>query len=227
MLVWAFTAFMLALPLAAQNYILSFGDSKSHRQEWQSPLIQKIHEAGHLQVIWADGGNNGDTILAAADSGSSTYIVTAIANLNNTNVGNNLIGTAAPWSVRSTSQMLVTTIFCNWGANDATIVPFPDEATWEAAYESVLDILHARFPAATMYLSFPWRRSYDAECATLHGRLLHVIAARSAFVVAGDDEAVWLKGADNGAQNTVDGVHYSAPTGANAGASAKFSALGY
>ncbi len=222
----ALLTILICVTTQAQSYVLSFGDSKSHRQQWQTPLIQKIAASGHLQVLWADAGNNGDSVTAAADPASPTYILTALGSLNTSNVGNNGNGITAPWTVPPLGQYPVTVVFCNWGANDVTSVPLPDQAIWQNDYIFIVDSIHARCPNAIIFLSFPWRQNYDGNCAIIHGWIDNVIAARPLYVLAGDDEAVWLKGGDNGATNTVDGVHYSA-AGALADAAAKIVALGY
>jgi len=100
-------------------------------------------------------------------------------------------------------------VLCNWGANDWS-GGLPAEATWEADYEAILDAIHAKWPTVPVYIMRPWDRGHDADAAIVSGWITTIQAARSSFVTIGPDEAVWLKGADNGATMTVDGVHYSA-----------------
>ena len=101
-----------------------------------------------------------------------------------------------------------TAILMNWGVNDM-IGSLPAEATWEANYESIIDQAHAKWPLAPIYLTRPWKVGFDAPAATLHTWIDVIVAARSTFVHVGDDEAIWLKGSDNGASETTDGIHYS------------------
>lgn len=100
-------------------------------------------------------------------------------------------------------------VLLNWGRNDDCCATADGGAEWRARYLAVLDKIHAKWPAAKVYLMYPWSRGLDAFAASLHGYIDMVIGSR-AFAFAGPDEAVWLKGADNGATMTYDGVHYSA-----------------
>lgn len=102
----------------------------------------------------------------------------------------------------------VTHVFLNWGVNEMSAMP--SEATWIADYTTVLDAVHTKWPDAKCYVMRPWKRGYDSEAATIHGWIDTLVAARSSFAYVGPDEAVWLKGSDDGATNTSDGVHYSA-----------------
>ncbi len=73
--------------------------------------------------------------------------------------------------------------------------------------------MHARYPNAKIYLSYPWRVGYDAISATMHAWVDNVIAAHAPYAYAGVDEAITIKGDDNGATGTDiatgAGVHYS------------------
>jgi hypothetical protein len=90
------------------------------------------------------------------------------------------------------------------GAND--VPALPDEATWNANLSYVLDAVHAWAPQIPVGVALPWRRTYDAECDVLAGRIAAVVGARTwAFV--GPDERIILKGSDDGASETTDGVH--------------------
>ena len=101
-----------------------------------------------------------------------------------------------------------TAVLMNWGVNDITS-GLPVEATWEANYLSIIDQVHAKWPLAQIYLTRPWKAGFDASAATLHTWIDVIVAARAAFVHVGDDEAIWLKGSDNGASETLDGIHYA------------------
>lgn len=116
-------------------------------------------------------------------------------------------------------------VLLNWGANDMATT-LPAQATWQNYYLTIIDAVHAKWPQAKVWIMYPWRQSQDANATTLHGWIDNVIAARSSFTFAGPDEAVWMKGADNGATQTVDGVHYST-TGNTTAANQWKAAFGY
>lgn len=116
-------------------------------------------------------------------------------------------------------------VLMNWGVNEQ-IAGLPAEATWETNYYTILDAINAKWPNAKCYLMRPWAQGQDADADTMAGWIATVVTARSAFANLGPDERVWLKGADNGATNTSDGVHYSA-AGQTAAVTAWLSTLGY
>jgi len=95
----------------------------------------------------------------------------------------------------------------NLGAND--MMSLPAEAAWITNYQGIIDATHIKWPLAKIYISKPWTRNHDADAITVAGRIDTLIAANSGFCFAADDESGWLKGADNGAAMTLDGVHYS------------------
>lgn len=104
------------------------------------------------------------------------------------------------------------------------------DGTAQAAYEAdlayVLDAIHAAWPACRVRVSKAWRRGYDAQADAMAGWIDNVLATRGAFAAVGDDERVWLKGADDGATMTYDGVHYS-PAGQAEKVSRTLTAMGY
>jgi lysophospholipase L1-like esterase len=100
-------------------------------------------------------------------------------------------------------------VLINLGVND--MGSLPAEAAWEANYLSMIDAILAKWPTARVYLMRPWKQGFDALSATLHSWIDVIRAARAAAVFVGPDEAIWLKGSDNGVTNTPgDGIHYSA-----------------
>lgn len=111
------------------------------------------------------------------------------------------------------AEQPIRLILINLGTNDLNAWPL-DQATFQNNYLAILDTLHALYPLARMYLSRVWRRNDDAHCAIVNGWIDNVIAARS-FAASGDDETTWLKGTDDGATMTYDGVHYNATGEAN------------
>lgn len=76
-----------------------------------------------------------------------------------------------------------------------------DEDTWVANVEYTLDAMHARWPAAHMWLSYPWKCApdgggnctADAIADQYAGWVNRVVSERSTFVSAGDDERAWFK----------------------------------
>lgn len=100
-------------------------------------------------------------------------------------------------------------ILINLGANDVNSA-LPAEATWKANMLIIIDTLHTKYPNAPIYCARAWKRDVDDRCDTMATWLDDVIAARSDFVHLGHDERGWMKGANNGATMTTDGVHYSA-----------------
>jgi lysophospholipase L1-like esterase len=97
-------------------------------------------------------------------------------------------------------------ILVNTGIND-TNAPATLQAAFEASYGSLLDKLHTAWPSARILVTYPWARNLDAACDTMAGWIDNVLATRSPWAVIGDDERVWMKGADNGATMTNDGIH--------------------
>jgi lysophospholipase L1-like esterase len=108
---------------------------------------------------------------------------------------------------RSSDEWASAVLF-NLGAND--LLAMPAEATWESNAEYILDAFHVKWPLAQVYLMRPWRRGYNSEADTLAGWIGTVVAARPTFAHLGPDERVFLKGADDGATYTSDGVHPNA-----------------
>lgn len=82
------------------------------------------------------------------------------------------------------------------------------EADWIADVETIVDAVHARWPQASVYLARPWKQGYDAVADDYADWIDTIVAART-FCYVGHDERVWLKGGDNGATMTYDGIHYS------------------
>lgn len=116
----------------------------------------------------------------------------------------------------------------NWGVNDMGGGGLID-ATWISQYGQIIDYLHTRFPNATLVISYPWRQGFDSQSATMHGWIDTVIAncaGIGATCIPGVDEMVTIKGSDNGATATRDGVHYSA-AGFSLYAAAMKAILGY
>lgn len=106
----------------------------------------------------------------------------------------------------STRNHVPDYILVNLGVNDFDTQV---EGTWKSDYTDILDALHAKWADARIYCMKTWRQGYDTQADTQAGWLDAVIATRSSFTFAGPDERVWLKGGDDGATMTTDGIHYS------------------
>ena len=95
------------------------------------------------------------------------------------------------------------------GVNDFATFDTVPAATWIAQYQYILDAIKARWPTVEIYIMRPWKRDNDAHADEAASRINTIVGSRS-FTHLGPDERIWLKGSDNGATNTYDGVHYSA-----------------
>jgi lysophospholipase L1-like esterase len=132
-----------------------------------------------------------------------------------TNVGVNST-TVASWATNiSTVLNGIATlnvhnyVFINLGVNDWG-GGLPNETTWKANYQTIIDAVVAKWPTAKIYIAKPWDRGYTSSATTMAGWIDDLISANSGVVYAGHNESVWLKGADDGATMTSDGIHYSA-----------------
>lgn len=95
----------------------------------------------------------------------------------------------------------------NFGANDYCC-GMPDQTTWQNKLTELIDKVTLRWPQAEIYVMIPWSRDLDSQADTMAGWIANVVATRPNTHI-GPDERVWLKGSDNGATNTEDGIHYS------------------
>lgn len=98
-------------------------------------------------------------------------------------------------------------LLLNLGAND--FVAGTSQAAYETAMGQILDAAKVKWPNLQASVMRPWRRGYDAEAASMAGWVSNVTSTR-AWAHVGPDEAVFLKGADDGATYTSDGVHPNA-----------------
>jgi hypothetical protein len=98
---------------------------------------------------------------------------------------------------------------------------------YQAGLSTVLDLLHAKWPDALIYVSRTWQRGRAADCDDWAARIAVEVGLRPTYAREGDDERVWLENGDDGALLTSDGVHYSIPAGVNAKAAQVKAVLGY
>jgi len=94
------------------------------------------------------------------------------------------------------------------GINDLS-APATSEADYKTQLAYTLDAIHAAWPSCKALVSKIWGRGFDAQADTMAGWIDSVLATRSPWAAVGDDERVWMKGSDNGATMSSDGIHYS------------------
>jgi lysophospholipase L1-like esterase len=184
------------------------GDSKSiSANSWGTTLLAELNAAGaSINFNWSEitprnWAVNGTTV-AALKSSINTYL--------------------ASHTIDPRASQYVFLI--NFGSNDAPLAPL--EATWKSDYAYIIDAILVKYPAAKIYITKPWGTSYAAWWTTFSTWIDDIVALYPGQVFVGDDERTWLEGGDNGATNTIDGVHYSA-AGQTAKVAAIRAALGY
>lgn len=109
----------------------------------------------------------------------------------------------------------VKDVLLNFGVNDlASVSGFETtegRALWRSQWVAMFDAVHARFANARIWVMRPWSAlGADASYDVMAGDIATAVADRSSYTFVGPDERVWLKGGDDGATMTLDGVHYSA-----------------
>jgi hypothetical protein len=177
-----FVEFLPEAATTTRQTVVTLGDSKTWRNEWQMPLSSTLSIASGTAWYVANGGVNGATVATTASTVSTI-----------------LAGVNPPDNV--------TDVLIDLGVNE--MGSLPAEATWETNYLTVIDAVHAKWPAAHVRIMRPWKRGFDTDSDTLANYINVIQAARSSFVILGPDERVWLKSSDNGTANTTDGTHYS------------------
>ncbi len=116
-------------------------------------------------------------------------------------------------------------VMINVGIND--IIQATSQATYESNLGQILDKIHAAFPSAKVYVERVWGRNRDAACNTMDDVWIpNALSTRASFAFVGGDERVYLKGSDDGASETTDGIHRTA-LGETLTAYALRAALGY
>ena len=172
-------------PSTGPYAVTMLGDSKTLDESWTTLLTNALEAKSGTD--WAsDIYAQGSTTLALAVANLAT-LLTHIPT-----------GTAG-----SCLHVLV-----NLGANE--MASMPSAATWKANYWTLIDAIVAQQPGALVYPVKPWYRGKDSEALTMAGWVDDVIAQRPTVTRLGHNEYRWLRGADDGATMTTDGVHYSA-----------------
>lgn len=162
--------------------MICLGDSKSDADAWIGELCTSLGAAVGRRVEQRP--------LFYAVGG---YTIAQLATLVSANVG-----------TEYTTPRYAT---INIGANDMN--PLPSATTWKGNLTTIINTLRDKWPSILIYVAKPWRQGEDADSTTMAGWIDTVIATYASGVYAGPNESVWLKGSDDGATNTTDGIHYS------------------
>jgi lysophospholipase L1-like esterase len=119
------------------------------------------------------------------------------------------------WTVQSLSQSVQawlnaatatpSFVLINIGVNDTAT----SQASFEASLADVLDKVHTKWPSAAILVWKIWRRGSETQMNLIDDTYIpNVLASRPwATSPAELDERVYLKGSDNGALETTDGLH--------------------
>lgn len=161
---------------------MALGDSKTAAGVWITDLIASLRARGDSRSQAIDLGTSGATV--------GTYKTTIAARLAALSAG-----------------LPVPTALLNLGSND--LAAGTAETPFKADLGTILDAVHAWDATTHIHVSYPWRRGYDAAADSMAAWIDEVVAARATFAEIGDDERAWMKGADDGATMSSDGVHYS------------------
>lgn len=173
--------------------LLGIGDSKTRGQDDDTDTYP-LGSNGFMQRLTADLTTaTGNEWVEAVRQGTSSIKV---------------IGMAADIDKRIADTFAYPThILVNLGAND---VGSTSQEDYEAAMAYILDACHARWPAAKIYVSTPWRDIGPTYWDNMHTWIGNVLASRSSWAFRGVDERTTLRGDDNGATYYSDGVHPNA-----------------
>lgn len=169
----------------SRTYYFCYGDSKTNGQSDDTTTYAL--------------GSNGYARYLAADTGYLESPRLAFP-------GQTVVQCAAHIDADLSGYAFATTpskIVLNLGVNDVGVT---SETNYKTNLAYILDAMHTRWPSAIIYVSLPWRAGNNTEADTMAGWIASVLTTRS-WAVVGIDERVTLKGSDNGATYTVDGVH--------------------
>ena len=115
-----------------------------------------------------------------------------------------------------------TEIIINLGVNDFATIG--DGSAWKTNMISIITAYHNTFPGAPIRLVKPWARNNDAPKAIVDAKIDEMYSSYS-WLRQGFDEII-LKGSDDGATYTTDGIHYSNPAGYQLIAAAEAAIIG-
>jgi lysophospholipase L1-like esterase len=180
--------------------LLTFGDSKTWAGGWQGPLETELEtETGQTWTSYNGGANSAALTIHAGNQGWAVNYLNVLD---------------AQMLEAPTVQQARVIALINIGVNDFCCSGF-NGAAWKTAMLTLIDRISQRWPDSEKYIAIPWSRGHDAEADAMSVLIDEVIIERPT-VRRGPDERVWLKGADDGATMTSDGVHYSAAGNAQA-----------
>lgn len=161
------------------------GDSRSQPASLWVVAAASSFAAG-TGVTWSSGaiGRSGATVATAkANIDARLSVTTSGADVININLGAN--------NIRNGGSSM-------------------DEASVKSDYRYILNAHHAKWPNAQVYISKPWRRTYETNANTFAGWVDDLIAEEATWRKLGDDERDWLDGGDDGATYTYDlDCHYN------------------
>lgn len=170
-------------PAYTPRYFAGLGDSKTAAHRYQMTLRSLLY------------GSTGQQWAEIEDLSISGY-------------------TAALWATGIDAALAGITavpefILYNLGANEADDATLPTETAWKDNVRYIWRAIHTKWSSCPIYVARIWRQGQDADCATLNGYLDDLIAEEEfeTYVYAGPDESIFLKGDDDGASNTNDGLH--------------------
>jgi len=124
---------------------------------------------------------------------------------------------AAPGTTMPPAGTGPAAVLLNLGVNDSlltAITPFPafpagstDAAGWQANYLAIVDYVRTRWASSPIYCMRWWSRLATAGHDTTEAGWIDTAITLRPNCFLGPDERVVLKGSDNGATNTYDGIH--------------------
>ena len=162
--------------------MLTIGDSKTSRNEWQPGLVAELNTRAPECFWYYDNKGIASTTVASwagiIDATMATVIIEP------------------------------EVVLLNIGVNNWTPV-MPNEATWKANYQTIIDAIHTKYANSRIYIAKVWTSSNDVNAATMAGWIDDLITANGGVVIEGHNEPVWLDGGDEGATMTLDGTHYN------------------
>lgn len=167
---------------AGSAYLFAVGDSKTDSDDWVGLLIASL--TNKTGSNWYEIGPRFG-VPGYTTAQMKTYIDNNLASV--TGTANN--------------------ITINLGANDMTSMP--TQSAFKASLTSIIDSLRAKWSGCKIYVARPWRQGHDTDANNLATWIGEVIATYGSNVYAGIDERVVVKGSDDGASETIDGIHYS------------------
>jgi lysophospholipase L1-like esterase len=186
--------------------IQCLGDSRTTFGGWQDLLIAGLNTATNAKPSHSYRTNTEaalDWSVMTLSSNATQYLADSSSSLAYPNI-----------------------VLIDLGEHDMVNGSPPTQTAFQNAYLSLIDAIVAKWFDAEIYLDFPWTVALDGTSYTnFKGYIQNVIAARS-MCHAGVDQGVTIKGSDNGATNTSDGIHFST-AGKIAYAAAMQTAMGY